>query len=77
MLQVALLPGIFQWLNRLVLRAQRPDSRPSSRCSHGSQRSPLHQPAGPSQASTHCSGLIASMEPGFSSRSCREREGGT
>jgi hypothetical protein len=35
MLQVALLPGIFQWLNRLVLRAQRPDSRPSRRCSHG------------------------------------------
>ena len=26
---------------------------------------------------TRCSGLIASMEAGVSSRSCREREGGT
>ena len=26
---------------------------------------------------TRCSGLIASMEAGLSSRSCREREGGT
>ena len=47
LLKVALLPGIFQCLNRPVLRAQRPDSRPNRSCSHGSQRSPLHQPAGP------------------------------
>jgi len=31
-----------------AIRAQRLDSRSSRWCSHDSQRSPLHQPAGPS-----------------------------